>query len=96
MDGYSLSTIPGVGLDDLHSQYAVTFKNDFQVEIYKADERPLETILAEARREEIRIARDHLRMLGMDGLRALGTGVRRGAGALRSAVSGRASVDPRR
>jgi hypothetical protein len=61
-----------------------------EVEIYKTDDRPLEAILAEARREEIRIARDHLRMLGMDGLRAAGAGLRRGARALGSALrSGR-------
>jgi len=47
------------------------------VQIYKTDPRPLQSTLAEARRAEIRIAADHLRMLSVDALRRLGRGVRR-------------------
>jgi len=57
-----------------------------EVQIYKTDPRPLEVILAEARREEIRIAADHARGVSIDlwraavaRLRALLARVRRGA-----------------
>jgi len=48
-----------------------------EVQIYKTDPRPLESILAEARRAEIRIAADHLRMLSVGALRRLGRAARR-------------------
>jgi hypothetical protein len=57
-----------------------------EVQIYKTDPRPLQVILAEARREEIRIAADHARGVSIDlwraavaRLRALLGRVRRGA-----------------
>ena len=41
-----------------------------EVQIYKTDPRPLQVILAEARREEMRIAADHLRGISIDLWRA--------------------------
>ena len=46
------------------------------IQIYKTDDRPLETILAEARREEIRIARNHLRAISVDLLHKAGAALR--------------------
>jgi hypothetical protein len=59
-----------------------------EVQIYKTDDRPLEQILAEARREEIRIAGDHLRGISVDLLRRAGEGLRAGWRATRSGLRG--------
>jgi len=48
-----------------------------EMQIYKTDDRSLEAILAEMRREEIRIARDHLEMATLGALRACATLLRR-------------------
>jgi len=48
-----------------------------EVQIYKTDPRPLESTLGEARRAEIRIAADHLRLLSVDVLRRIGRAARR-------------------
>lgn len=52
-------------------------------QIYNTDGRPLETLLAGARREEIRIARDHLRFATVEAWRALERVARRGLARLR-------------
>lgn len=57
------------------------------IQIYKTDDRPLETILAEARREEIRIARAHLRGISVDLLRKARDGIRAGWRRVRRAAS---------
>ncbi len=52
-------------------------------QIYNTDGRPLEELLDEARREELRIARDHLRMLTVGAWRASVRAVRRALARLR-------------
>jgi len=51
--------------------------NPIAAQIYKTDPRPLEVTLAEMRRAEIRIARDHLKIATVGALRALARGVAR-------------------
>lgn len=58
-----------------------------EVQIYKSDDRSLETILGEARREEIRIARAHLEMITAGIVRALRAALRRLAQRIRSAIA---------
>jgi hypothetical protein len=53
-------------------------------QIYTSDSRPLEATLAEMRRAEIRIAKDHLRMITVDACRAAVAAVRRLASRLRA------------
>ena len=57
-------------------------------QVYNTDGRPLEVVLAEARQEEIRIARDHLRLATSEGWRALSAWARRTTGRLRARLSG--------
>ena len=45
-----------------------------EYQVYKTDDRSLEEILAEMRRAEIRIAKDHLRMISLDAARKLASG----------------------
>ncbi len=45
-----------------------------EYQVYKTDDRSLEEILAEMRRAEIRIAKDHLRMFSLDTARKLARG----------------------
>ena len=54
-----------------------------EYQIYKTDDRSLEEILAEMRRGEIRIFRNHVRMIGADGLRRLRAGAARLAARVR-------------
>ena len=52
-------------------------------QIYNTDGRPLEELLDEARREELRIARDHLRILTIGAWRAVARKAKGAAAALR-------------
>ncbi|MDJ0851794.1 MAG: hypothetical protein QNK04_25735 [Myxococcota bacterium] len=52
-------------------------------QIYNTDGRPLEELLEEARREELRIARDHARILTVGAWRTLVRGLRRALSSLR-------------
>jgi hypothetical protein len=53
-------------------------------QIYTSDSRPLEATLAEMRRAEIRIAKDHLRMITVDACRGAIAAVRKLASRLRT------------
>ena len=55
-----------------------------EVQIYKTDGRSLEAILAEARRQEIRIVRDHLELFTIGTWRALKSGLTRSIARVRA------------
>ncbi len=59
-----------------------------EIQIYKTDDRPLEAILAKARREEIRIAGDHARAISVDLLRKAGATLRSAWSRLRGSRHG--------
>ena len=48
-----------------------------EYQIYKTDDRSLEEILAGMHREELRIAKDHLRMISVDVAKRIGAAARR-------------------